>query len=98
MDWREEIRSDPAILSGRPALRGTRLSVEFLLGLLGAGWTEAQILDSYPSLTPASLRAVFSYAAERLGEDTQARMSDADDETSDDAGLGAPSLGVGSGL
>ena len=64
MDWREHIGSDPDILAGKPVVKGTRLAVEFLLGLLGAGWTQDQILANYPTLTPEGLRAVFAFAAE----------------------------------
>ena len=64
MDWRDHISSDPEILGGKPAVRGTRLAVEFLLGLLAAGWTSEQILASYPALTRDGLRAVFAFAAE----------------------------------
>ena len=64
MDWREHIHSDPAILSGKPVVKGTRLSVEVLLELYAAGWTEEQVLEGYPNLTPESLRAVFAFAAE----------------------------------
>jgi len=42
----------------------TRLSVEFLLGLFAAGWTETQVLESYPGLTSEGLRAVFAFAAD----------------------------------
>jgi len=59
---------DPKILCGKPTVRGTRLSVEFLLGLFADGWTHEQVLDSYPSLSPEALRAVFAYAAEVLGK------------------------------
>lgn len=69
MDWRDHITSDPAILGGKPAVRGTRLAVEFLLGLLAAGWTPEQILASYPGLTPEGLRAVFAFAAEVLQDE-----------------------------
>ncbi len=65
MDWREYIHSDPEVLLGKPAVKGTRLSVEFLLGLFAAGWTEKQVLDNYPTLTPQSLRAVFAFARAR---------------------------------
>jgi len=58
---------DPAILCGKPTVRGTRLSVEFVLGLFADGWSRNQVLDSYPALTPEALRAVFAYAAEVLG-------------------------------
>ncbi|MCL1468431.1 DUF433 domain-containing protein [Argonema galeatum] len=58
MDWGEYIHSDPKILVGKPVVKGTRLSIEFLLGLFAVGWTEQQVLENYPSLTPEALRAV----------------------------------------
>jgi uncharacterized protein (DUF433 family) len=66
MDWHNYIHSDPAILSGRPVVKDTRLSVEFILKLFANGWTEEQVLRNYIKLTPDSLRAVFAYAAEGL--------------------------------
>ncbi len=65
MDWQEYIHGNPNILSGKPVIKGTRLAVEFLLDLYGAGWTEAQLLESYPTLTREALQAVHAYAAER---------------------------------
>jgi len=59
---REYIHSDAEVLLGKPVVKGTRLSVEFLLGLFAAGWTEKQVLDNYHTLTPQSLRAVFAFA------------------------------------
>jgi uncharacterized protein (DUF433 family) len=70
MDWWLYIHSDSETLNGKPVVKGTRLSVEFLLGLFAAGWTEKQVLENYPTLTKESLRAVFAYAAEGLREDT----------------------------
>ncbi|HEV3312167.1 MAG TPA: DUF433 domain-containing protein [Chloroflexota bacterium] len=64
MDWQAYIHSDQAIMAGKPVVRGTRLTVEFLLSLLANGWTEKTILDNYPGLSPESLRAVLSFAAE----------------------------------
>ena len=64
MDWREHIHADQAILSGKPVIKGTRLSVDFLLELLANGWSEEQILESYPNLRRDSLRAVYAFAAE----------------------------------
>ncbi len=64
MDWREYIHSDPRILVGKPVVKGTRLSVEFILGLFAAGWTEQEILENYPHLTPEALRAVCQFAAQ----------------------------------
>ena len=66
MDWHEYIHTNPNILSGRPVVKGTRLSVEFLLGLYGVGWTEMQILENYPHLTVEALQAVHAYAAESV--------------------------------
>jgi len=61
MNWQEYIISDKQILLGKPSIKGTRISVELVLELFSTGWTEKQILDSYPSVSPESLRAVFSY-------------------------------------
>lgn len=72
MNWRNHIVSDPDILAGKPVVRGTRLAADFILGLFAAGWTEARVLEDYPSLTPESLRAVFAFAAETLGDEGRA--------------------------
>ena len=61
MTWQEHIVSDTKVLLGKPIIKGTRISVELILELYSKGWTEAQILESYPSITSDSLRAVFSY-------------------------------------
>jgi len=66
MNWQNYIHSDPNILVGQPVVRGTRLAVDFLLSLYGAGWTETQILDNYPTLTREALQAVHAYAADRV--------------------------------
>jgi uncharacterized protein (DUF433 family) len=65
-DWQEHIHSDPEILLGKPVVKGTRLAVDFILGLYAAGWTEEQVLESYPTLSTESLRAVFSFSAEYM--------------------------------
>jgi len=70
MNWWDTIHSDPEILNGKPVVKGTRLSVEFLLGLFATGWSEKQVLENYPTLTPESLQAVFAFAAESMREDT----------------------------
>ncbi|MGI8828054.1 MAG: DUF433 domain-containing protein [Chloroflexota bacterium] len=70
MDWREYVHSDPEILVGRPVIRGTRLAVDFILGLFATGWTERQILESYPGLTPEALQAVFAFAAQCVRDET----------------------------
>ncbi|MCS7305046.1 MAG: DUF433 domain-containing protein [Thermoguttaceae bacterium] len=70
MDWRQYIHTDHEVLLGKPVVKGTRLSVEFLLGLFAAGWTKQQVLENYPTLTPEALQAVFAFAAECLREET----------------------------
>ena len=66
MDWKQYIHSDPDILLGKPVVKGTRLSVDFILRLFANGWTEQQVLENYPTLTPQALRAVFAFVAETL--------------------------------
>ena len=70
MDWRPYIAADPVVLGGKPVIRGTRLAVDFILGLLAAGWTVQQIIENYPDITPECLQAVFAFAAESLGDET----------------------------
>ncbi|HAA30072.1 MAG TPA: hypothetical protein DCE56_23285 [Cyanobacteria bacterium UBA8553] len=70
MDWQQYIHSDSQILLGKPTVKGTRLSVEFLLGLFAAGWTQQQVLENYPALTSEALQAVFAFAAECLREES----------------------------
>jgi len=65
----DRIVIDPEILVGKPIVKGTRLSVEFLLGLLGAGWPEAEILRNYPGLEREDLLACWTYAAEVLSQE-----------------------------
>lgn len=69
LDWRSYIVCDPAILGGKPTLKGTRLSVEFVLELLAGGWGRDSIQDDYPNLTDDRIRAVLAYACETFRED-----------------------------
>lgn len=59
-DWRAYIGSDPTVLLGKPVVKGTRISVEFLLDLTAEGWSRDQILSNYPSLTAASPAAALA--------------------------------------
>ena len=61
MNWHEHIISDENILLGKPTIKGTRLSVEFIIGRLADGWSEQMLLENYPSLTSEGLRVVFFY-------------------------------------
>ncbi len=62
MNWQNRIISDKAVLLGKPTIKGTRLSVEFILERFANGWTEAQILENYPRLTREDLQAIHSYS------------------------------------
>lgn len=53
---------DPKVLAGKPIIRGTRLSVEFVLGLLADGWGEVDIIVNYPGVTHDDIIACLAYA------------------------------------
>src|ERR1044071_7700184 len=71
--WRQDsmpeadrIVVDPKILTGKPVVRGTRISVELVVELLAAGWRHAQILERYSHLSEEDIRACLAYASELL--------------------------------
>lgn len=68
MTWQTFIGSDAHILGGKPALKGTRLSVEFLLERLASGWTIQDLYDNYPALTPEHVQAVFAFVNDMLAD------------------------------
>jgi uncharacterized protein (DUF433 family) len=63
MSLLERITIDPAVVHGRPAVRGTRMRVADVLSLLASGASEAEILEDYPYLTADDIKACFAYAA-----------------------------------
>ncbi len=64
MNWKEYIVADPEVLCGKPTVKGTRISVEFIIQRLAQGWTESELLENYPRLTAKHLQAVFAYLQE----------------------------------
>ena len=66
MKWQRRITVDPDVLAGKPIIKGTRVSVEFVIGLLARGWTAQQILREYDHLKPEDVRACLAYASEVL--------------------------------
>jgi uncharacterized protein (DUF433 family) len=66
MPWEDRIVIDPTVLVGKPVVRGTRISVEWVVDLLAAGWSHEQILENYPHLTREDIQACLSYASELL--------------------------------
>ena len=69
MNLNERIVLDPDILLGKPIVKGTRLSVDFLLGLLAQGWPESEILRNYPGLEREDLLACWSSASEMVSRE-----------------------------
>ncbi|MCB0000147.1 MAG: DUF433 domain-containing protein [Anaerolineales bacterium] len=63
------ITTDPNILGGKPVIKGTRLSVEFLLELFASGATHRQILEAYPQLSADAIAEALRYAAQALKND-----------------------------
>ncbi|MCA0241947.1 MAG: DUF433 domain-containing protein [Proteobacteria bacterium] len=74
MDWRDRIVSNPDILVGKPCVKGTRLSVELILGWLAQGWTHEMVLASYPQLGRDDILAALGFAAEKLREESYALL------------------------
>ena len=63
--WRSLITIEPGKRGGRPCIRGMRITVYDVLSYLAAGMSAAEILDDFPYLTDADLRACLAFAAER---------------------------------
>jgi uncharacterized protein (DUF433 family) len=62
------ITHNPAVMGGKPCIRGLRVTVGTILGLLASGVTKERILQAYPYLEPEDLDEVLAYAAWRLEE------------------------------
>ena len=61
--------SDPAVMSGKPVIAGTRITVELILEKLAAGETVEQILDAHPRLSREAIQAALGFAAKALRAD-----------------------------
>ncbi len=66
MDWRNQIVSDPAIMFGKPIIKGTRITVEMIVDKLANGRTVEQLLKSYPHILDSDIYACLHYAAESV--------------------------------
>jgi uncharacterized protein (DUF433 family) len=66
MKWQERIVLDPQVLSGKPVIKGTRLAVEFVVGLKAQGWSDDEVLRNYPGVTREDLLACLAYAQQVL--------------------------------
>jgi uncharacterized protein (DUF433 family) len=68
MRWTERITFDPAVMGGKPCIRGIRVTVGTIVGLVAAGRSQDEILRAYPYLEPGDVRAALAYAAWRSEE------------------------------
>ena len=64
MDWRKIITIEPGKRSGKPCIRGIRMTVYDVLEYLASGMTHAEILDDFPNLTEEDIRACLAFAAD----------------------------------
>lgn len=62
------ITLNPKVMVGKPVIKGTRLTVEYVLNLLAHGATTEEILEEYQGLTPEDIQACFLFATKSLGE------------------------------
>jgi uncharacterized protein (DUF433 family) len=60
---------DPTALAGKPVIRGTRLSVEFVIGLMAEGWNETDIMTNYSGITHEDIMACLAYARDTLSSE-----------------------------
>ena len=67
---RARISTDPAVMMGKPCIRGTRITVEHILRKLGAGRSFAEVLEAHPQLTEDDLRAALAFAADYMQHET----------------------------
>ena len=64
LNWQDHIAADPAVLAGKPCIKGTRISVELILGWLANGWTIEMIMESYPNITRENILAAIAYTSD----------------------------------
>lgn len=65
----DRIEFNPAVMVGKPIIRGTRIPVELILRKLSEGATEVDLLDAYPRLTRKDIQAALAYAADALAHE-----------------------------
>ena len=69
MDYKKRIGIDPAIMLGKPTIKGTRITVELILRKLSEGASEQEILEAYPHLQKADILAALSYSADVVSKE-----------------------------
>lgn len=69
VELRDRIVADPEILGGKPTIKGTRISVELILGFLASGWSFGDLLESYPRISEQDILACLAYAHDVVAEE-----------------------------
>ena len=70
MNWKDRIEVNPAVLVGKPIIKGTRISVELILDRLADGWAIEDLIASYPHISREDVLAALSFASELFKEET----------------------------
>ena len=70
MDWKDRIEVNPAVLVGKPIIKGTRISVELILDRMADGWTMEDVLASYPNISREDVLAALSFSSELFKEES----------------------------
>ena len=66
MEWNDRIVMDPGVLTGKPIVKGTRISVELVIDLLARGWSHEQVIEQYDHVTTEDIQACLAYASAML--------------------------------
>lgn len=72
----ERVEIDPAIMMGKPVIRGTRITVELILRKLAEGGSERELLEDYPNLTTHDIRAAVAYGAASVAHEEVVLLPD----------------------
>jgi uncharacterized protein (DUF433 family) len=72
----KRIEINPAVMMGKPVIRGTRITVELILGKLAEGETEAELLEDYPHLKPEDIKAAIAYGAASVAHEEVVLLGD----------------------
>ena len=70
MNWKDRIEVNPAVLVGKPIIKGTRISVELIMDRMADGWSMEDVLASYPNISREDVLAALSFASELFKEET----------------------------
>lgn len=74
MNFFERITYNPKVMGGKPTIRGMRVTVGMIIGMVAAGHSASKILELYPYLEPEDINAALAYAAWRMEESEQPLM------------------------